>query len=268
MRSQEPSISSQVYTYSNSTSPILLSNLPSSSMAIRFDDIKWFVLTTAICLGLAQLLAYGASSSSNPYGLARVAFLATIIQWLFFLIHGSGLILGNDPTEILYDFSGAITFASCIIYSVIQTGGLAHLSLRQKILNGSVILWCGRLGSFLFNRICHEQGRDSRFDKVRPHFFRFWNFWTIQALWVFLTAFPVFVLNDKVKDKKERPLNNLDYVGIGLWIVGILFESIADEQKKSFRLDPSNKGKFINQGLWSLSRHPNCKSHLIREAEI
>eukprot|EP01037_Dinobryon_pediforme_P036651 gene36651-43690_t len=42
-----------------------------------------------------------------------------------------------------------------------------------------------------------------------------------------------------------------------LWLVGFLFESIADWQKLQWNLTPANKHKFINVGLWGISRHPN-----------
>ena len=45
--------------------------------------------------------------------------------------------------------------------------------------------------------------------------------------------------------------------GCTLWILGFAFEAIADKQKKSFSELPENKDKFISQGLWSISRHPN-----------
>lgn len=42
-----------------------------------------------------------------------------------------------------------------------------------------------------------------------------------------------------------------------MWVFGFLFEVIADHQKSRFKSNPDNAGKFINEGLWSLSRHPN-----------
>lgn len=32
---------------------------------------------------------------------------------------------------------------------------------------------------------------------------------------------------------------------------------VADEQKRRFAKNPTNKGKWIDEGLWSISRHPN-----------
>ncbi len=46
-------------------------------------------------------------------------------------------------------------------------------------------------------------------------------------------------------------------IGVIVWVIGFLFEAIADYQKSKWRANPANKGKFINVGLWSKSRHPN-----------
>jgi steroid 5-alpha reductase family enzyme len=44
---------------------------------------------------------------------------------------------------------------------------------------------------------------------------------------------------------------------MALWIVGFITESTADFQKSAFKSDAKNKGRFIDTGLWSVSRHPN-----------
>lgn len=50
----------------------------------------------------------------------------------------------------------------------------------------------------------------------------------------------------------------LDYVGIGVWIFGFLFELIGDKQLKDHIADKTpGKKKFINHGLWYYTRHPN-----------
>ncbi len=49
----------------------------------------------------------------------------------------------------------------------------------------------------------------------------------------------------------------LGVVGIALWIVGFLFESVGDYQLARFKRDPDNKGRVLNTGLWRYTRHPN-----------
>ena len=53
------------------------------------------------------------------------------------------------------------------------------------------------------------------------------------------------------------------YLGLLIWCIGILFEIIADEQKRRFRLNEENRGKYISSGLWSISRHPNYFGEII-----
>jgi len=47
------------------------------------------------------------------------------------------------------------------------------------------------------------------------------------------------------------------YLGVGLWAVGLIVETISDIQKYRFINDPVNKGRWIDSGLWKYSRHPN-----------
>jgi steroid 5-alpha reductase family enzyme len=47
------------------------------------------------------------------------------------------------------------------------------------------------------------------------------------------------------------------WAGAGLFVTGILTETLAEESRKRFKANPSNKGKIDDTGLWSIVRHPN-----------
>ena len=71
---------------------------------------------------------------------------------------------------------------------------------------------------------------------------------------MFVTLLPTLILNSKQKDKQ---LGYRDYAGWGLWLAGMLIESIADFQKYTFRQNPANQDKWISSGLWGIVRFPN-----------
>ena len=49
----------------------------------------------------------------------------------------------------------------------------------------------------------------------------------------------------------------MDIAGIAVLLIAIAGEGLADAQLRRFRVDPANKGKVCDAGLWSWSRHPN-----------
>jgi len=52
-------------------------------------------------------------------------------------------------------------------------------------------------------------------------------------------------------------------IGLLVWVFGFAMEVVADYQKSRFNADPKNKGKFIQTGLWSRSRHPNYFGEIV-----
>jgi steroid 5-alpha reductase family enzyme len=40
-----------------------------------------------------------------------------------------------------------------------------------------------------------------------------------------------------------RPIGTQDYIGWGIWVLGMVFEVVADFQKSSFKANPDNKVK-------------------------
>lgn len=60
-----------------------------------------------------------------------------------------------------------------------------------------------------------------------------------------------------VADNFIEALGWKQWTGIGLFVVGILIETLCEESRKRFKADPANKGKIDDTGLWSIVRHPN-----------
>jgi len=179
--------------------------------------------------------------SSNYAKLLGIDMGIQVVGWIVAVIF---------KTEKFYDLTGSSTF---IIMAHLSYSWSTMRSKRQFIQSHMVMAWAFRLGLFLFLRIMKD-GKDKRFDKVRDQPLRFLVFWLIQGLWVFVTLLPTLMLNES---KRDRPLGAQDYIGWAIWAAGMVFEVTADLQKSAFRRDPANDGKFINTGLWSISRHPN-----------
>merc|ERR1719247_1503324 len=127
--------------------------------------------------------------------------------------------------------------------------GLPFRSEELYDLSGSAT----HLGCFLFLRISKD-GKDGRFDNLKPCFLSFLGAWTIQAVWVTLIELPVVLINAK---PDTVALGAADVVCAAFWLVGFMLEAAADNQKFVFRSKPENKNRYITSGVWRYSRHPN-----------
>lgn len=205
------------------------------------------VIISAVLISLGIAFAAGQNALTTEGGTSLFVIAALIafgVNWLAFI---PANIL---KTEKFYDLTGAITYLSVIIITSLFSG---PLDLRAMIVGAFVIIWALRLGSFLFMRI-HADGKDIRFDEIKVNPMRFLIAWTLQGTWVFLTSASALAI---ITSSSRLQLDIFAYVGMAVWASGFAIEVIADRQKKQFRSNPNNKGKFINLGLWSWSRHPN-----------
>eukprot|EP00899_Mesostigma_viride_P014119 jgi/Mesvir1/22708/Mv14122-RA.1 len=164
-------------------------------------------------------------------------------------------------TERHYDLTGSLTFGTL---SLLSLASQSLPSWRQRLLSGMQVTWAARLGSFLFYRILKDRS-DRRFDDAKKKPAKMFVFWLVQGLWVFMTALPVLLLNN-VEDKTATNLEWSDALGVAMWLVGIALETTADIQKMRFKDNPANKGKWIDSGLWRLSRHPNYFGEMLLQA--
>lgn len=203
---------------------------------------------TLIALVLGAIAALAGSDGGNSLGdfpifalLVIVAFAVNVVVFVPSFLAG---------TEHYYDLTGSLTY---ITVTVLALATADDLDTRSVLAGALVLVWAGRLGSFLFRRI-RAAGKDGRFDSIKKSFLRFLMAWVLQGLWVTLTAGAAYAA---ITSESKTSFGVLGVVGLLLWIGGFAIEVIADSQKTAFKADPQNNGAFIDVGLWAWSRHPN-----------
>ncbi|MAI42199.1 MAG: DUF1295 domain-containing protein [Candidatus Azotimanducaceae bacterium] len=177
-------------------------------------------------------------------------FVTFLAQWVLF---APAYIF---QTEHYFDLSGSVTYVGVITLAWLY-GSLGDV--RSSVISILVILWAVRLGSFLFTRV-KRKGSDSRFTSIKPNFPVYLMTWTLQALWVSITASCALIA---ITTSNKIPFDGWAGTGLIIWVSGFLLEVIADYQKQKFRAEAQNAQKFINRGLWSWSRHPNYLGEML-----
>jgi steroid 5-alpha reductase family enzyme len=218
----------------------------------KTDRNSLIVFPILILIGFLVALA-GSQHGALVFGVPLFALsvgIAFLIQWLAFI---PAYFL---QTEKFFDLTGSLTYISVTIIAVIFSKGA---DVRSILLAALVVIWAIRLGTFLFGRI-RKAGKDDRFDEIKPSFFRFLNVWTIQGLWVTFTMAAALVA---ITTSARKELDGFAIVGFLVWVFGFAIEVMADAQKSRFSANPENKGKFIQTGLWSRSRHPNYFGEIV-----
>ncbi|KAH9917646.1 uncharacterized protein BXZ73DRAFT_105470 [Epithele typhae] len=152
------------------------------------------------------------------------------------------------------DFTGGSNF---FILSLLTLLLGQHFAARNIVTSVFVMIWAARLAGFLLFRVL-KTGSDTRFDDIRSHFFKFFGFWVGQIIWVWVVSLPVIVLNSPKVSSGVAPAFGTasDILGILIWSVGWLIESVADLQKYRYKASGPPKEKLIDYGLWAWSRHP------------
>ncbi len=212
----------------------------------KTDRNSLIVFPFLVLIGFLFALA-GSQGGSTVAGIpvfGLMVGLAFLIQWLVFIP------AYLRQTEKFFDLTGSLTYISVITLALILSKAFDGRSILLFVL---VIIWAIRLGVFLSRRV-KKAGKDDRFDEIKPSFFRFLNVWNIQALWVSFTVAAALIA---ITSTQHKALDVFAIAGFLVWVIGFGIEVVADAQKSRFNANPDNKGKFIQTGLWSRSRHPN-----------
>jgi len=143
---------------------------------------------------------------------------------------------------------------SAVFVALTGAGDVAH----RVAIGLLVVLWGFRLGTHLLTDRILKGAEDGRYqmlreragDRVQPVLFAFYQ---AQALLVPVLSVPFVIAATAQRDGLGAPAIS----GIGLWVMALVGESIADRQLARFKRRDDVKGKTCREGLWRYSRHPN-----------
>jgi steroid 5-alpha reductase family enzyme len=134
------------------------------------------------------------------------------------------------------------------------------MTARALLLGVLVTLWGLRLSLYIFNRN-HGNSEDFRYAKWREDSGREWwwrsffKVFVLQGVLMWIIATPL--LAAQTAAASNSPLACYDLIAVIIWLTGTAFEAGGDYQLARFKADPANKGKLLNTGFWSVTRHPN-----------
>ncbi|KAF9884878.1 hypothetical protein FE257_000945 [Aspergillus nanangensis] len=207
------------------------------------------------------------------------------ITWAIQTAFAVPSILGQS--DLFYDFSALLSFLSAIPLSVYlpylrveyagswtsasqllgapfvgDGAGNPGMNWRQLVLSGAASIWGLRLGYHLFTRALRNGG-DSRLEEMKKSPRTYLYCWIGQATWITLTVLPVVAVNSipaAAFDALPPTTTLTDYLGFALYLLGLSFEVIADNQKARWTAEKKNKihdEQFLTRGLWGRSRFPH-----------
>ena len=178
------------------------------------------------------------------YALAVMLVMA-FVTWLYSLY--------RKDVSIVDSLWSLMFLAAAITYAI----NLNNLTERNIILLLMISLWSVRLSIFLTVRNSGKE-EDRRYQEIRannqPNFSlkSLYLIFGLQAVLAWIISLPLLFAFSS-----DAAIGVIEVVAIALWLIGFLFESVADQQLYRFKSDSYNNGKVLNTGLWAYSRHPN-----------
>lgn len=178
---------------------------------------------------------------------AAALLVLALVTWLVSL-------LVRDAS--IADIAWGIGF---IVVAVVATVTGEGFAARSNLLLALVAVWGLRLSGYLaWRNLGH--GEDKRYVAMREKAgSRFWltslfTVFLLQAGLIWVVSLPIQLAATALEPGSFGPLA---YLGVAVWDVGLLFETIGDAQLARFLRDPGNKGRVMRTGLWRYTRHPN-----------
>ncbi len=174
------------------------------------------------------------------------------------LFMGVCLTLAMRREELtIVDTAWGLGFVVVAVVSVLISDRGDGMPGPAALLLGMVVVWGVRLSVHLHTRN-RGKGEDPRYAEMAEKDGRSFarvattRVFLPQGVAMFLVATPVMVgMNN------EGLIGWLAWLGVAVWLVGFVFETVGDWQLKEFKKRPDTEGKVMDEGLWRYTRHPN-----------
>ncbi|MFG3165055.1 DUF1295 domain-containing protein [Streptomyces sp. NPDC048232] len=129
--------------------------------------------------------------------------------------------------------------------------------VRQILVAALTTVWGLRLAVHIGRR-GRGHGEDPRYDAMlakapgNRNLYALRMVYLLQGALVWLVSLPV-----QAASYGSGPVTAAAWAGAAVWAVGLAFEAVGDAQLARFKADPAHKGRIMDRGLWSWTRHPN-----------
>ncbi len=153
----------------------------------------------------------------------------------------------------LIDIGWGLGFVVLAVY-----GLMTNLGVVTVVLTAMVAVWGFRLSVHVFRRNVGKP-EDYRYAAFRTDWGKWFNLRAFFQLFMFQALMMLVIALAFIYANQQNTIRNIPLfmAGILVWLVGFFFETVGDAQLKRFVVNPDNKGRVIEAGLWRYSRHPN-----------
>ncbi|MEU1279835.1 DUF1295 domain-containing protein [Streptomyces sp. NPDC005805] len=156
----------------------------------------------------------------------------------------------------IVDVAWGLGFAAVALTSYAASAGEGD-DPRRLLVTVLTCVWGLRLAAHIARR-GRGHGEDPRYERMlsrapgNRNLYALRMVYLLQGALVWLVSLPV-----QAAQYVHGPAGAVVWAGCAVWLAGLVFEAVGDAQLARFKADPANKGRIMDRGLWSWTRHPN-----------
>ncbi|MFC9425044.1 DUF1295 domain-containing protein [Streptomyces sp. NPDC056987] len=182
-------------------------------------------------------------------GAAAVAALAVML--------GTFAVALVKGVHRIVDIAWGLAFTAVAVVSYAVSAGDGGDGARRLLVTVLTAVWGLRLAGHIAAR-GRGHGEDARYVAMLDRAPGNRNLYALRTVYLLQAALVVLVsLPVQAAQYIAGPPGPVAYAGCVVWLVGLVFEAVGDRQLARFKADPANRGRVMDQGLWSWTRHPN-----------